>query len=139
MRIKKISQPLEVESSVIDSLESNSTTNAPSIHAVNELVSYSTEEKKIGTWIDGKPLYRKVVVGTTPETEETWAIVGSIGSGTQVKKIQGSLGNYLSIPTYVRSSYYVAVQVAGGEVQVYTKGYTKSGVEIIVEYTKTTD
>ena len=24
---------------------------------------YSTEEKRIGTWIDGKPLYRKVISG----------------------------------------------------------------------------
>lgn len=28
---------------------------------------YSTEEREIGTWIDGKPIYRRVVTGTTPE------------------------------------------------------------------------
>lgn len=27
---------------------------------------YSTEEIRIGTWIDGKPLYRKVIVSTCP-------------------------------------------------------------------------
>ena len=27
---------------------------------------YSTEETVVGTWIDGKPLYRRVVLGTTP-------------------------------------------------------------------------
>ena len=27
---------------------------------------YSTEETRIGTWIDGKPLYRKTLVGTSP-------------------------------------------------------------------------
>lgn len=28
--------------------------------------TYSTAEKRVGTWIDGKPLYRKVLTGTTP-------------------------------------------------------------------------
>ena len=27
---------------------------------------YSTEETRIGTWIDGKPLYRRVLLGKTP-------------------------------------------------------------------------
>lgn len=34
----------------------------------NNLIDYSTGEKRIGTWIDGKPLYRKVVSGTVPQT-----------------------------------------------------------------------
>lgn len=28
---------------------------------INKLQTYSTEEKVIGTWIDGKPLYRKTI------------------------------------------------------------------------------
>ena len=28
---------------------------------INELNTYSTEEQRIGTWIDGKPLYRKTI------------------------------------------------------------------------------
>ena len=33
-----------------------------------KLIDYKTIEQKIGTWIDGKPLYRKVVSGTVPQT-----------------------------------------------------------------------
>ena len=32
---------------------------------------YSTTEKRVGTWIDGKPIYRKCVSGTTPNNSTT--------------------------------------------------------------------
>lgn len=38
-------------------------TNSPSMQPSNV---YSTEEKRIGTWIDGKPLYQTTVQFTTP-------------------------------------------------------------------------
>lgn len=36
---------------------------------------YSTEEQVIGTWINGKPLYRKVVSGTTGTSSEYWNLI----------------------------------------------------------------
>lgn len=33
---------------------------------------YSTNETRIGTWIDGKPLYRKVFTGTFPQVTTNW-------------------------------------------------------------------
>lgn len=142
MRIKKISQPLEVESNVIDSLESNSTKNAPSIHAVNEGLKnvYSTEEKRIGTWIDGKPLYRRVLIGTTPLTEGTWGTIDDISNILEITRITGVLGGYLPVPNFIDSSYYVGLQQYGGnEIQAYVKGFINSPIKVIVEYTKTTD
>lgn len=47
---------------------------------------YSTEERRIGTWIDGKPIYRKVFSGTT--------------GGVNVKKAIYDLSN-LNIETAV--------------------------------------
>lgn len=44
----------------------NKKTNAPSMSLVEELHTYSTEETKIGTWINGKTIYRKVIKGTIP-------------------------------------------------------------------------
>lgn len=29
-------------------------------NSLTDLITYSTEEKKVGVWIDGKPIYRKV-------------------------------------------------------------------------------
>lgn len=40
--------------------------NGESIN-INEKI-YSTKETHIGTWIDGKPLYRRFINGTTPTT-----------------------------------------------------------------------
>lgn len=45
----------------INNSKNDSTTDTYSCDYVNKLNTYSTEEKVIGTWIDGKPLYRKVV------------------------------------------------------------------------------
>ena len=66
MKIKKISGTAILNGNVVDSLEDNSTTNAPSQRAVNEalLDVYSTEEKVVGTYIDGKPVYQKTFTGT---------------------------------------------------------------------------
>ena len=67
--LRKISTPSKVSSTqIIDSLNSTSKTDALSADAGRELnekidvlENYSTEEKIIGKWIDGKPIYRKVV------------------------------------------------------------------------------
>lgn len=61
---------------VIDSLEGDSSYNAPSVHAVNQKLSelvdkYSTDEIIIGTYL-GKPHYRKVLnLGTLTGTTTT--------------------------------------------------------------------
>lgn len=71
MKIKKIgtAQIPKIEGAVVDSFDSGSdeTTNAPSIRAVKEKILdvYSTNEIKTNEiWIDGKPIYRKVITGT---------------------------------------------------------------------------
>lgn len=107
---------------------------------------YSTEEVKIGTWIDGKPLYRKVYDGIALSGSET--IVDTI-SGIDVKMIYGWLvresasfiqpfGSYVAMDNTSTSrvfygSPYIKVQ-AGADYQ--TKNIT---ARVIVEYTKTTD
>ena len=39
---------------------------------INGLQTYSTTEQRIGTWIDGKPLYRITITGTLSDTNNTW-------------------------------------------------------------------
>lgn len=34
--------------------------------------TYSSSEQVVGTWIDGKPLYRKVYIKNISSTAETW-------------------------------------------------------------------
>ena len=54
-----VSKIPKINGSVVDSFNvEDKTTNAPSIRAVEEKLSYSAEEKVVGEWF-GKPLYRK--------------------------------------------------------------------------------
>lgn len=46
---------------------------------VKEQYTYSTEEKKVGKWIDGKELYRKTFVYDTPTSGNATVLVGNIG------------------------------------------------------------
>ena len=70
---KLLVEPEDLEpngSEVVNTLENNESTKAPSVRAVNKALEiakniYSTSKAvRIGTWIDGKPLYRKVLTGT---------------------------------------------------------------------------
>lgn len=84
IRAKKNQSILANVSSVINSLDGNSTTDAPSINAVNERFTYSTNEQVIGTWIDGKPLYRKTVSFTIGSSSDTLTIISGL---TNIKEI----------------------------------------------------
>lgn len=62
MRIKKMYQGTVPENKILDTY-STSATDTYSCNYVNGLETYSTSETNTGKkWIDGKPIYRKVVV-----------------------------------------------------------------------------
>lgn len=60
MRIKKVSQTTSTQAQVVDG-HSTSTIDSYSCNYVNGIHHYSTTEHIVGTWVDGKPLYRKSV------------------------------------------------------------------------------
>ncbi len=107
---------------------------------------YSTNEQAIGTWIDGKTLYRKVYDGIALSGSET---IVEQTSGIIVQKIYGyfvyttnksiqEIGAYRAMDTASTSRVlwdgtYVKVQ---GGTDWQTGQYT---ARVIIEYTKTTD
>lgn len=98
---------------------------------------YSTEEQVIGKWVDGKPLYRITVIGTTPATAETWGDIGTVPTGISVKNMNGIIGGYLPAPSYITANYYVSLQYNGiGKLQAFVKGYTNATISVTLEYTK---
>lgn len=130
---------------VVNSLDGNETNMAPSVNTINKLNKYSTEEQRIGTWIDGKPLYRKAIyISDLPSTADSKTF--NIGSNIKtVTNIYGSLNNGIiqlfigqirpngvesSIGAYI-SANNIIIEVGTGRSDY--KGYA------IVEYTKTTD
>lgn len=107
--------------------------------------SYSTEEKLIGTWVDGKPLYRKVFTNVTSPFSS-----GLTSSNSSVKRLYGYAKDggdtsYLLPLPYADSqaqNYTVSINYtsATGNINVYgwRNGSSYSVIidSIIVEYTK---
>ena len=127
---------------------------------------YSTEETRIGTWIDGKPLYRKVfsfVISDTLSIPSTGLFSYQFFASTEPLHFTNVYGmissNYISntkqsIP-YTDASYsgssisnlgaFINFKIMdsranGGAVASITeKIFLGSSVEAVAEYTKTTD
>lgn len=112
---------------------------------------YSTEEQVIGKWIDGKPLYRKVFVATSPSKTNSGVVIGDNQDFDNVTNIYGILiakdGSRNAINMYYDSTAsictYVSSNYVGNKVVVKVThpgdNYLSRPVYVVVEYTKTTD
>lgn len=116
---------------------------------LNGLNEYSTTEHRVGTWIDGKPIYRKVIdFGAFPNatTKNVYHNINNLGFITKLYGISfvSSWGTYIQIPYVVAGSEKIGdiqltatsdfVQIkTGSDRSIFTNNY------IILEYTKTTD
>lgn len=104
---------------------------------------YSTEETRIGTWIDGKPLYRKVFNVTTPPTT-TSAMVADISEPFHLVDLYGHFtmqnGDEVPIP-YLSGSNFVSawLTLTGIKMAVSNNVFVSIPAVIILEYTKTAD
>lgn len=111
---------------------------------------YSTEEQRIGTWIDGKPLYRRVVNITSPEAttiNKTYPLEIAVD---RMVRLQAVLQSQVSVstskyplPFFYENNVYLSVWYSGGS--LYAKAgsgaveYLNQPVTVLMEYTKTTD
>lgn len=107
------------------------------------LGSYSTTETVVGTWVDGKPIYRKAWTNLNIGTTEV--NVGTISDIDFPIDINAIISQYTT--TSATTLSYVKPYVKSqAEIQIRSKNiYCKSGSgfdrvnTIIIEYTKTTD
>ena len=108
---------------------------------------YSTEETKIGTWIDGKPLYRKVLSLTTPSTTNSTKIA-NFDKTFIIKNYYGNVfisasNQLLPINFYFTDVYKIATYVVNNSGEIYMKigseAYRYQQATLTIEYTKTTD
>lgn len=114
---------------------------AAEIETVDNKNNYSTEETVVGTWIDGKPIYRKVIspLPTIDFATSGWKIIGNLPNcDTFVNRFISYIdsdnrtrfeGMYLQI-SFLNGTLYGAG--TGGMDRIILKS-------VIVEYTKTTD
>ena len=118
--------------------------NADDLNEINDKFNYSTEEQRIGKWIDGKPIYRKVITTTVNAS-------GSISTGIShmdwlVRAMGTALmkdGNvFLPLNFYNGATGWNSFHVLGhGSAIQYQRGtsYEVQRTYFILEYTKTTD
>ena len=154
MRIEKVSQTTPTSAQVINQY-SNSQTDAYSADYVNDMIedakeNYSTNETRIGTWIDGKPLYRKVITysktgGGDFSFNHNIANIGNywLGGESNINS-NGTVYSLNMINTTQNLDYQwrkagiTSTQIIGyiGE---YTVGATAWIGTFVIYYTKTTD
>lgn len=112
----------------------------------NDPFSYSTDEVIIGTWIDGKPLYRKVLNLTSPSTSEETKISTLSDVSVLVKldaHIKNSANAQVKFPYIFNTSNFGMLWYNTSDKNIYclvnNGAYQNKEITAIIEYTKTTD
>lgn len=107
---------------------------------------YSIEETVCGTWIDGKPIYRKVLtikLPTPPAEHRVNVDVADMQIDEIVHLYGGASGAYYMLASAYLSTadYFCAYyhRVSKNLVVAYSDNYIATTAYLIVEYTKQTD
>lgn len=104
--------------------------------------TYSTNEIRVGTWIDGKPIYRKVITITAFSTSGITVNTG-ITNINEIVNVKGTfyrseLSKYYSLDNIYINEW--SINKTNGEITIATTNqYVTFTGYIILEYTKTTD
>lgn len=111
-------------------------------------VNYSLEEQVIGTWIDGRPLYQKVVTGTVTSIG-TWKNINhgidNIDYCQSFGILQYTSNNVvtnLCLGGYAANNHYSSLEVGPTSVGIMIANngaFSGASLYIILQYTKTTD
>ena len=139
-----------MHSEVVNSLSGNETAKAPSVQAVNnkfnEISAYSTEEKVIGTWINGKKLYEKTIYINTGSTADTDVVIANLNIDNieYLKITDGSIfsnNNWWDVNFYYSNTIYAATYIRPEENAIKGKygSYILGTGYITINYTRTTD
>ena len=104
---------------------------------------YSTTEQRVGTWINGKPIYRKVVQRVPFASSINQVQIG-VNTIEEVVNMYGSLNNRPINYRYTDSTaYYIMcyVDTINSNKVFVTSCYSGYAgyANIVIEYTKTTD
>ena len=109
---------------------------------VNSGHVYSTEEKVIGVWTDGKPLYQKNIKGKINVQEKTTSTVLTDNNIDSLVSCTGYIRYEENDAVSVPSAYFIPrLKKPNVAIQCLQTGATprERDFEIIILYTKTTD
>ena len=106
--------------------------------------NYSTDEQVVGTWVDGKPLYQKVITFRAPAAS-SWVVAAEM-QNVSVKSFGGAGISATSVtyplPFRGQSAYIIFKYESNNIYYMTSTGSAALGTmncELIVRYTKTTD
>lgn len=147
MKIKKMFQGSIPENKILN-IYSDSQTDVYSCDYVNKTNTYLTEEQRIGTWIDKKPLYRRIAIVNISSSSSGSQILSF--SGWNVETIILDYGksyhkltnnNTLNIDFFYSTSDWSRTYTNSNGVYFnYGSSLTAKGTMVLfLEYTKTTD
>ena len=103
---------------------------------------YSTDETVIGTWINGKPLYRKRIKASVKQGVQKIYDVSNMNLDDIIRmngSISQSEGSIVHIPYGTSSNDFAVVYYPKSSNQIEVNTSRAGIVNIILEYTKTTD
>lgn len=97
--------------------------------------NYSTDEKVVGTWIDGKPLYQKTFIGSINGNKT----IILTDSNIIPHNIFGVADNAYPMNVYDEGDYCLYTRYEDNSIQLILRKWVFSSYEITVQYTKITD
>lgn len=102
----------------------------------NEII-FSTQERRIGTWIDGKPVYQKTAisengVGGAIIANDVETVISADGVANNGRTILGALH-------YNTNSELIGLAINDGTISFNLRNWETYTIIITVKYTKTTD
>lgn len=104
---------------------------------------YSTEEKIVGTWIDGKPIYQKTIdCGACPNSGDKLVNhnIANIDTITNVYGVAISSSDSSPIPYYMPSATGIGCYANKTAIALQTaRNLSSLNAIITIQYTKTTD
>ena len=142
--LNEIKEVVNTNDDNIGELSNLNTTNKSSmvdaINEVNNKFNYSTEEQVIGKWIDGKPLYRKIVSGNVPQGDNYPTVATGITNLDKVVSISVVLayGDNRQYFTSVRYNNYYLSKENDNKITIVAPD-VEGDATFTIYYTKTTD
>ena len=142
--IKQVVNENGLQTDAIENNLENLTNNVTNIITkVSNMSEYSTNETQIGIWINGKPLYRRVIpVDSFPNTENKSIPIDNVDVMINLKAYATNGTETYYLPSAYNSLNFDSVlyRNADNAIRIHTSSDRSaySGY-IIAEYTKTTD
>ena len=145
--IIKAKQSVGVVGTVTSDINDTNDNAVPNAKTVKDYVEevYSTSEVKTNkVWIDGKPIYRRVINSTCPSNSSTWTTISSNLNADEILSYTGyiefSTSEHKLLANGTSQLTYFQLNKNSNELQIVTKddGFFGKPIKVIIEYKKTT-